>query len=595
MRDPSLLIRRSFAPLLATLRGTSRESLARDLMAGVTVAAVEVPQAMAYALVAGVPPHYGLYASVVHGLVGAVFSSNERLSTGPTNSQSLLAAAIVARLVGQLAEEPDPALYLELVFALALLKGLFQLGFAAARMGTLVRYVSQSVIVGFSAGVGVLIAIGQLPHFLGLAAAPQAGRAGLGALAEVVARLGETDPRALAIGAGSLALLLGLRRLSSLLPGALLALGVAALAVQITGWGEAGLALVGDVGAGWPEPGVPLRGLGAAELLVGGALALAALGSIETVAIGRAMASRTAVPVRPDREIFAQGLANAAGAFVQCIPGSGSFTRSALLHEAGARTRLAGIFQAVGVAVFLALLGGQIRHVPLASLAAILLVVAFRLVDLRYLLRVVRTLPSDALVCVATFLATLLVPLHLALFLGIFLNGALYLRESSRLHMSAILSTASGTYVERPLHDALGRRRVLLLQFEGSLFFGVADELRAHLDRVLQSDVRAVVIRLKRTHALDATVLHVLEAFATRMRAEGRHVILCGVTPGVLALLRRFGLVARLGEANVFETGRGVFSSAQAALRRAAMLAGAELDQTVLDAPDLADGPEYEI
>lgn len=595
MPDPRVLLRRSFAPLVTTLREVSRADLRRDLAAGATVAAVEVPQAMAYALVAGVPPHYGLYASVVQGLIGAVFSSNERLASGPTNSQSLLTAAVATRAFEQLSGTGDDLLYLELVLALALLKGLFQLAFAAARMGTLVRYVSQSVIVGFSAGVGVLIAIGQLPHLLGLMAGSEVAGVGFGALRQVAAHAGEADPRALVVGAGSLVLLLVLRRVSPLVPGALVALAVAALAVRAAGWGEAGLALVGEVPAGFPLPGLPLRGLAQVELLLGGALALAALGSIETVAIGRIMTSRTGVPVRADREVFAQGVANAAGSLLQCIPGSGSFTRSALLDDAGARTRLAVVFQALGVAAFLALLGGQIRHVPLASLAAILLVVAFRLVDVRYLLRVLRTLPSDALVSASTFVATLLVPLHYALFLGIFLNGALYLRETSRLHMSEMLSTSSGSYVERPFSDELGRRPVLFLQLEGPLFFGVADELRARLDRVLEGDVRALVIRLKRTHAIDATVLSVLEEFVTRARDAGRYVILCGVTPKALTLLRRFGLADQIGEQNLFPSGRGIFSSAQAALRRAALLAGAELAQADLDDPELADGSDYEI
>jgi SulP family sulfate permease len=588
-----------FEPLVTTLRTYDLRKLRHDLAAGLTVAVVEVPQAMAYAVVAGVPPQYGLYTSIVQGALSSLFTSNERLATGPTNTQSLLVAAVVSRIVAERARSPDAALYLQLVFGLTLLKGLLQLAFAAARMGSLLRYVSPSVFVGFTAGAGILIAVGQLPSLLGLPPAGAPALAGvIGPLRDVAASIGHVDPRAVAIGVGTLAILPLLRRASPRAPAALLALAAGALASGLAGWDARGLPVVGEVPHHLPGFSVPALGFREIEGLLGGALALAALGAIETVAIGKSLAARTGGHVRANQEILAQGIANCIGAFFQNLAGSGSFTRSTLNLEAGGRTRFASLFCAAFVAAILLALAPLARAIPLAGLAALLLAVAYRLLDVRFILRVARTFRSDGVVCLATLCCTLVAPLQYAIFIGIFLNVALYLRKASRLHMTELRSTAGGSYEERPLRDAFGRERVLFLQIEGGLFFALADELRDHLARVLRSRVQVVVLRLKRTQMVDASILLALEEFAHAMQRQGRHVLLCGIQPELLAAMRRFGIVTLVGEENVFESGPGVFSSARRALERAEQIVGTavEADPTTgppLDASawDEPDGP----
>ena len=568
-----------FRPLAATLRAYDLRKLRHDLFAGFTVAVVEVPQAMAYAVVAGVPPQYGLYTSIVQGALSALFTSNERLATGPTNTQSLLIAAVVTRLVAEPAGSPDPASYLQLVFGLTLLKGLLQLAFAAARMGSLLRYVSQSVVVGFTAGAGILIAVGQLPSFLGLAPAQSHALPGvIGPLRDMAARIGDTDARAVGIGIGTLSLLLLLRRASPRAPAALLALAAGALVTRLMGWEAAGLAVVGDLPRHLPGFSVPALGLREIELLLAGAFALAALGAIETVSIGKSLAVRTGGRIRANQELIAQGAANCVGAFFQNLAGSGSFTRSALNLEAGGRTRFASVFCAAFVAAILVLLAPLASAIPVAGLAAILLAVAYRLVDVGFILRVSRTVRPDAVVCLTTLLCALVAPLQYAIFIGIFLNVALYLREASRLHMTEMRSTSGGSYEEHPLRDAFGRERVLFLQIEGGLFFGLADELRDRLAGVLRSQVQVVVLRLKRTHTVDATILLALEEFVRAMQTQGRDVLLCGIQPELLSAMRRFGLVSLLGDENVFEAGPGVFSSARRALERAEQIVGTAVE-----------------
>lgn len=585
---------RPLGGLAEAARGYRLRTLRADLLAGLTVAVVEIPQAMAYALIAGVPPQYGIYTSIVQGLVGAVFSSNPHLATGPTNTQSLLIAAIVTQVA---APQSPPEVYLSLVFALALLKGLIQLLFAAAHMGNLVRYVSGSVILGFTAGAGVLIAAGQVPAFLGISTESSSPLPGLiGTVHTWLPHLGETNPTSVMLGAAALLLVVGARAISPLVPGPLLAIAVPAAVAWMLGLHEGLLAMVPAVPEGLPTFVNPWPGAASAEALLTGAFALALLGMIETVSIGKAMTARTGGRIDPDREFLTQGLANALGAFLQNIPGSGSFTRSALSHHAGGLTRFTLVFNALFVAVIFLLFADAASRIPLTCLAAILFVVAWNLVDLRAIRRTFRASRGDALVCGITFLAALLLPLAWAIYVGIFLNLALYLRAASRLHMAEMVRTPGGPFVERPIRERGGRdQRVMFVQLEGDLFFGVADELEDRLNAFARGELRVVILRLKRTHSIDATVEAVLDRFARAMHRRGAHVLLCGVKPELMTGLRNYGLLALLGRENVFEAGYGVFTSAKAALRRARELVGGSLDADGIGMLDETEEWAYEI
>ena len=581
-----------FMPPIQTARHYTLHKLRADLVAGLTVSVVELPQAMAYAIIAGVPPQYGIYTSIIQGVIGALLSSSEHLTTGPTNTQSLLVASAVARL----AQMGGPQ-YLQLVFALAMLKGLIQLGFAAARMGTMVHYVSRSVIVGVAAGAGVLIIAGQLPAFVGIEVA-QSHRhlpGVLGAVERVWPHLGEMKPLAMGIGALSLAIVLGGRLISPFVPGALLAVIVSAAVVAAMGWTAGELPLVPSLPRAFPHFSIPQISWGQAESLLGGALALALLGMLESVAIAKSIAARSGERIDPNQEFFTQGLKNFLSSFFQCIPGSGSFTRSALDYAAGAQTRFAAVFNGLFVALLFWGLAGWARFIPMASLSAVLLVIAVGLIDWRYFWRIVRADRQEALVCGVTFLATALAPLEYAIFIGVFLSIGMYLRKASRLRLMEMHQLPGGRFIERPIRDRTGQRKVIFLQVEGDLFFAVADELEDHLAGLARSEVRVVILRLKRLHSIDVTVLEVLERFTQQMQERGGQVILCGIRTDVMDVLRRFGLVDLIGRDNVFYTGFGVFDSAKRALRRARELVGSSIDIDAIPTDDEAEEFFYQI
>lgn len=566
-----------FRPLLApveTLRHYNLRKLKSDLVAGATVSVVEVPQAMAYAIIAGVPPEMGLYTSIVQAILGSLFTSNEHLATGPTNTQALLTASIVSRLTQK------PELYLPLVCVLALVKGAIQLICAAARLGSLVRYVSQAVIVGFTAGAGVLIAVGQIPNLLGLKhlQTPQHLPGITGELAQMLPHIGEINLRSLVVGLSCLAGVIACRMVSRWIPGPLLAVCAAAAVTWAAGWDDAQLAQIGPIPRQLPGFSLPALSLDKLPDILPGALAIALLGMIETVAIGKSLATQSGKRIHANQEFFAQGLANLASSFFGCMPGSGSFTRSKLEQMAGGATRFAGVFNSLLIVVILLAFAPQARYIPLTSLAAVLFSVAFSLLDWQYILRIVRTNRSDAIVCLTTFVATLLLPLEYAIYAGVFLNLVLYLRQASQLRIAEMVGTPGGPFHERPVCTREGRKAVLFLQLEGDLFFGVADELQDRLSDLAASGVKVVILRLKRTHYIDSTVLGALEHFIRGYQKKGGYVLLCGVKPELMQVLGNFGLVKLLGAENVFPAAYGVFTSAKLALARARHLVGESID-----------------
>jgi SulP family sulfate permease len=585
-----------FRPPLETARRYNLAKFRKDIIAGLTISVVELPQSMAYALLAGVPPQYGIYTSVIQGVIGALLSSSEHMTTGPTNTQSLLIASAVMRLADPAA---DPATYLRLVFVLALLKGIIQLTFAAAQMGAMVRYVSRSVIVGLAGGAGVLIIVGQVPKILGVDVSRVPHRLG-GALGEAEKLLHGAltiNPKAMAIGLGSLVIVLGIRAISKLLPGSLVAVVTGAVAVAVMGWSPHDLPLVGSLPRTFPSFWVPRASWAEVEGLLGGALALALLGMLESVSIAKSIAAHTGERISANQEFFAQGLKNAISSFFQCMPGSGSFTRSALDHAAGAETRFAAVYNAIFVGLLFWVAAGWAKFIPLASLGAVLIVIGWGLIDWRYIPRMLRASRADAVVCGLTFAAAMVVPLELAIFLGVFLNLALYLRTASRLHVSEMIHRPGGVFHERPIVDKhTGERQVVFLQLEGDLFFAVADELEDRLNAMVNSPIRVVILRLKRTHSIDATVLGVLERFIADMHERQGYVLLCGVKPELMSVLRGYGLIDHIGRENIFPTGGGVFTSAKLAMNRARELVGRSIDTMGLESdPDDAGEPNYVI
>lgn len=559
-------------PPIETARHYNLHKFRKDIFAGLTVSVLEVPQSMAYAIIAGVPPQYGLYSSVIQGVIGSLLSSSEHMTTGPTNTQSLLIASTVHRLADPSAQ---PELYLQLVFALTMLKGVIQLSFAATMMGNVVRYVSRPVISGLVSGAGLLIFFGQLPAFLGIPHHSSNLPVVIQSILDAWRHAREINPRAIAIGSGVAALIILLRLRSKLLPGPLVAVVAAAAVVWLRGWTHGQLGLIAPLPHGLPHFHVPVMSWNVAEELFGGALALAIVGMLESVAIAKSIAVHTGEKISANQEFFAQGLKNLLSSFFQCIPGSGSFTRSALDYEAGAETRFAALFNAFCVAAVFLLFSGEAHYVPVSALAGLLFVIAYGLVDWKYALRVVRSNRADAAVLFCTLLVACAAPLQFAILFGVLLNIGLFVRTVSRLHLNEFVPIGpNNSFLEREIPQSTSSG-VVALTLEGNLFFGVADELKTRLTELLGGKKRTVVLRLRRTHSMDATILHVLEEFARDVKSHSGHLILCGVPSDLREILERYGLIDVIGAENCFDaTGTGLFESVKQAMAHAHRISG---------------------
>ena len=566
-------------PVLEKTPGNPSKWLRRDLVAGSSVAVIAIPQAIAYALIAQVPAEYGVYSLVIHGLLGVLFNHNPLMAIGPTNTQSLLVASMAMHVLGgDIGDDPATrgAAFLQIAITLSFLKGMIQVGLSALRLGILSRYFSRSVVLGFTAGAGALIALGQLPAFLGLDSPVDYGRlpAALVIIGHVANNVTSISMPSLMISLMTVGIVVGCRLRNPLLPGALFALLITAGSCHALGWSGNLIACVDCGDARWPTLAMPDLRPERIEVLLGGAFALSVLGMVETYSISRSVTVDPTRTVRPDREMLAQGVIHVAGSFIGCIPGSGSFARSGMNVYAGAATRYAGLICCLLVAVTFLAAAPLIGYLPLPTLAGQIMVIAYALSNWKGIARTVRTNRVDGAVTLFTFLATLLLPLHYAIFAGVLVNLGIYLRSVSRLNILELVRTDGDGFTERVLESPadLPARDTLVVQLQGDLFFGMEDELSSYLERILLLNSKVVVIRLKATRSIDTTVMSRLAEFVGRIQERGGHVLFCGIARALKVKLGRYGLLEMLGPENVFESAATVFESSHAALARADML-----------------------
>jgi SulP family sulfate permease len=555
-----------------------------DLLAGLTVAAVAVPQAMAYALIAGLEPQYGLYTAIIMTALASVFGSSKHLINGPTNAISLVVFGTVASL------SADPAERLRLVGLLAVLAGLIQLLIALLRLGDLTRYVSESVILGFMGGAGLLVALTQVQNLLGLRDVGDSN-----SHSHLLYRLwltwsqgGPIDARSVGVGLATLALVAVLHRVSRRFKVRIPELLASLVLVSLAAW----LFRLAPVGAELhlesrlPDLSVPHFTPERIRQLWGGALAVALLGLVEALAIAKSLSARTRQPLDYNRQCFAEGIANLGGGFFQCMPGSGSLTRSAINYFAGGMTRLSGLFSAAAVAATLLLFAPLARYIPRAALAGVLMWTAFRIVDRKRFWYCLRATPFDRNLLLATACAAVFVSIEFSILIGVFLSFMLFVPRVSRLTASELVVSKERVVRERqPGDPPCGK--LFVLGLEGQLFFGAAHEFGQVLNDLrvrVNQGVRLIVMRLKRTHNPDMACLERLHHFLMDMQQRKVVVLLCGVRGDFAQMIERLGFHDCLPPERIFledappENGDGPgLSSTLRAVKRAYELLGDDL------------------
>jgi SulP family sulfate permease len=535
----------SALPITAWLPDLPREGVRDDAVAGVTVGVMVIPQGMAYAVIAGMPPIYGLYAALVPLLVYPLFGSSRHLALGPTAIDMLL----VAGGLSGLAQAGTPR-YIALAVMLAGMVGVVQLAMGAMKFGFVANLLSRPVIVGLTTAAAFIISFSQIGALLGIDLGRSQSVHVL--LWQAAQRLGEVHVPSLLIGTASIAVLVLLPRFLPNVPGAL----AVAVVATVGGWafdaGGAGVDVVGQVPEGLPGASVPLPGLGDAQALLPTALTLALVQFLNVVTLGRTFAKQHGYTVDPNRELVAVGAANLAGSIFSSIPASGSFSRSAVNDRAGARSPLANVFAAGVIALTLLFLTPLFANLPMPALAAIIMVSGFGLIDLAELRDLFMARRRDGAIALFTAACVLFVGIQEGILLGIGATVIAVLYRISRPNV-AELGHVPGTRIFRDLERFGQAKRldgIMVLRVDAAFSFANA---RYFKDFILEKseaegrDIDVVVVDGTSINALDTTAVEALSSTVEALEKQGIELHLTSLIGPVRETIRRSGLHERMG------------------------------------------------
>ncbi|MEE2056764.1 SulP family inorganic anion transporter [Rhodococcus artemisiae] len=562
-------------PLFGSLQGYRRSWIRPDVIAGLTVWAVLVPEALAYATIAGVPPVVGLYAAIPSLILYAAAGSSRHLVVGPMSATAALSAAIIAPIAGA-----DDGKFIALSAGLAIATGIVGLIAGFARLGFVAAFISEPVLKGFIVGLALTIIIGQVPKLFGIEKTE--GNFFVQAWG-IIRGLGDTEWRTLTVGAVCLMVVLGFKRWLPLIPGALVAVAVGILAVAVFGLDDKGVAIVGHIDSGLPTLGIP-DGLGFHDYtdLLGPAVGVLLIGFAEGLGAAKTYAVKHGYTVDPNRELLGLGAANLGSGFSSGMVVNGSLSKTAVNGGAGARTQVSGLVVAALVVLTLLFLTGLFEQLPDAALAAIVIAAVVELVDFTALRRLYRVWTDrlgsiygvaareDFAAAIAAMLGVLLFDTLPGLVIGIGVSMLLLLYRSSRPHVASLVREGD-RWVDVTTHPssdhAAGRTDVLVVRVESGLYFANSDYVHQQIEARCTDETRVVV--------LDAETSPFIDVSAAQMLFELRDTLADnGVTLRIARDVGQFGDV--LGHSNSKVTPIAVYPTVRAAIAGADPIAGTD-------------------
>lgn len=561
----------SFRGLRRDLSSYSLDALKSDLSAGLSVSLLTVPQAMAYAMLAGLPLMVGLMASIYSAIISALCGSSRHLVSGPSNAIAILVQTGTAEILytyfrGVTGAERD-MLALQILTQLALLVGIFQILAAGFKLGRLTQFVSHSVITGYIAGAALAVVINQLYVFLGISRMPGVSSMYERGVYLITHLLDIHIPTAL-FGISSLIVLITLKRMDQRIPAAVIMLAFAVLGThlqsipifghEMEGTSEAlKLALVGDNDSGLvvvPQLALPAFNPGIMNGLLPVAFAVALVSVMESVSVAKSIAASSGQRLSINQEIFGTGMGNLMSSIISGMPVTGSPSRSFLNFNNGAQTRFASVFNACFVVLFILIFGFFIEQIPLAALSALLLASAVNIVNWRQFFMCIKATRSDSFVLWTTLLSCLFFSLDIAFYIGIVLSITLYLKKAAMPQLVEYDFDEEGDLLnpcDPNLHE---HQAIRLIKVEGELFFGAADLFQSTLKAIAEDDTsaRVIILQLKNARDIDATVCLALHQLHDYLRGSGRYLIACGITMHIWEVLSDSGIVELIGKENLF-------------------------------------------
>ncbi len=559
---------RRFLPFLLWWPMVGRATLKHDLLAGLTGAIVVLPQGVAFATIAGMPPEYGLYAGMLPAVIAALFGSSWHLVSGPTTAASIVLFSVLSPHA-----EPGSAAFVQNALTLTFMVGAIQLGLGLARLGALINFISHSVVIGFTAGAAILIATSQVKHFFGIEL-PR-GSSFADSWGAVIARAAEIDPYIFGVAGFTLGLGVLTQRLAKRLPYMIVAmLGGSLLSVALKAFGGPGAASISTVGAlpgALPPLSSPQFTLGAFQDLATAALAVSLLALTEAVSIARALAVRSGQHIDGNQELVGQGLSNLFGSFFSSYVATGSFNRSGLNYAAGAKTPMASILASLLLVAIVLLVAPLAAYLPNAAMAGVLFLVAWGLIDFHHIRQILRAGHEETIIFGATFLATLLLNLEMAILLGVFLSLGFYLSRTSRPRVLSRVPDSRGERRKFVSDPALPEcPQLKIVRIDGSLFFGAVSHVQEQL-RALEAEQpgqKHLVIVASGINFIDLAGAEFLAQEARLRRAAGGDLWLIRVKPQVRETLENGGYLDYIGADHLFEGKSEAFAHIYARLDR---------------------------
>ena len=566
MSFPELLVRlrQMLIPTLYQIGELKNPSVLKaDLIAGITVALVLVPQSMAYAQLAGLPPYFGLYASFLPPMVAAVFGSSRQLATGPVAVVSLLTAASLEPLATAGSEG-----FLAYAVLLAIMVGIFQLFLGLFRLGVLVDFLSHPVVIGFTNAGAIIIGTSQLGKLFGVTVekAPRHYETVYNIILEATE---STHLITFAFSVLSIGIIWGTKKYQPRLPGVLIAVVVCTLLSWVIGFEERGGSIVGAIPAGLPGMTIPVFDWEVVKQLIASAIVISLIGFMEAISIAKAMAARTRQRIDANQELVGQGLSNMVSGLFGGYAVSGSFSRSAVNIESGAVTGFSSIVTGAVVGITLLFLTPLLYHLPQATLASVIIMAVINLIKIEPVKHAWKAEKHDGIVAVVTFILTLAMAPHLqnGIIIGVVLAMVLFIYRTMRPRIAIVSRYHDGTFRDVSVHPELDRcKKILMFRFDMSLYYANAGYFETKvLEMVADNpDIEYLILDAEGINTLDATGEEVLLHLSERLQKIGITIIIARMKKQFMDTVRKTGTLEKMGGVNHRFFSRITFALAQA-------------------------------
>ncbi len=542
-----------FFPFLGWLPSVNKESIRADIMAGLTGAVIVLPQGIAYAAIAGLPPQYGLYTSMITPVIAALFGSSLHLISGPTAAISIVVFSALNGLA-----EPGTTEFISLALTLTFLAGLFQFVFGLARLGSLVNFVSHTVVIGFTAGAAILIGTSQLKYILGMEI-PR-GESFFHTWIDMFNQVGNINYYIFAVAAVTLTVAILVRKFLPKFPYLLFGMVAGGLFSLLIGGESHGVKLVGAIPRGLPPFSAPEFSFETIKDLIPDAFAIALLGLVEAVSIARSVASKSKQQIDGSQEFIGQGLSNIVGSFFSSYAGSGSFTRSGINYDSGAKSPLSAIFASIFLLLIVLLIAPVTAYLPIASMGASILLVAYNLVDFHHIKQIFRISIPETSIFLTTFLATLFLELEFAIYMGVLVSLFLFVGRTS---YPKIISLAPNPKLpNRALQDVHEQKldecpQLKIIRIDMSIYFGSLAAIQKEFHKLTKAGYRYILIDSSGINFIDMAGSEMLEQEAKRIEELGGGLFFYNIKDSVFRYLLRSDAFKHIGDYHFFPSKKG--------------------------------------